>query len=654
MAPGLALAPPAEVRPAPPSSAPTLAAPAALAAARAEAAAGREPRALAILLRALPNAGSVAGVLRVEAARLELRAGRDPYVHLAPLLSPGTPRALRRAAEELALQAVQELPLAKAAGWLSRPLPQPLRRQIRGTLARRQKDQAGMLQIVAEKPEDALSGELARELLSDNVPPDARELLARALFHAGYWRESHQLLLGLPFQQGETYALTFLRARTAYRLERWEEAVFWFAEAERAASSVGEKAACWLFAARAWEQMGQETCAEELYRRLVALRPDGVEGWTGLVQLLARGGRERAALELVQQAPSPLRREVAPRLCATLVLRGKPEAAQEAALLASPVDPAARLCAGFVALHLGQRGEAQNLFASVLADPKAGRLRELVSFALPQTEDPQWVEANRQLEPLAGTAVRKGLTAGRESLLLSLRADPRWAPLLDGQPPTPVLPAPVAGLVEAGFALEVATLLPHLLPRSSPADLAWSASFLAASGNCSEALRFGEHLWRLLGPIPASLLPDPLLPHLLPPPCARVVPATFPLFRVLLVALARQESRFDPRALSPVGARGVWQLMPLTMARFANDAETTDPDAGGHIALRHLQFSAQRLGFDPLTLAAAYNAGQAWVELWVDRGAASHPLLALAVPYAETRGYLLAVAEGLFLARYLK
>lgn len=652
MAPGVAVTPAAMVRPAVPPGAARLSPAAAVVAARAEARMGRPERGLALLLRALPEAGPVAPLLRIEAAQLALQAHRDPYPQLAPLFSQTTPRAVRRRAEELAVQAAGQLPLDKARAWLARPLPKVLQRQIRGTLALRQKDRFAMLHLVAEKPDDTLAGELARALLPGGVPPDRREFVARALFNAGYWRESHQLLQALPFQEGERFALTFLRARAAYRLEAWEEAISWFARAERTAASAEEKIACWLFAARAWEQLGQEGCAEELYRRIVALRPDAVEGWTGLVRLLARVGDGKPAVVQMGQAPPPVQRELAPRLCATLLLLGKLAAAGQT-LSSPPADPAGKLCAGFLALHLGQYPRAQALFASVVADPKAGKLRELVGLALPAAGPVSQVRATRQLGELSAIAVGEGLAAARASLEASLRGDPAWAPLF-ATPSPPALPAPLAGFLDAGLRQEVATLLPHLLPQASPAELAWSAPLLAGAGNCHEALRLGETLWQQLGPLPAFLLPDELLPSLLPPACAQLVAEAPPPFRPLLVAMARQESRFDARAASPVGARGLWQLMPSTVARLAPQLGPTDHQDDAALARRHLELSARRLGTDPFPLAAAYNAGQAWVELWLDGSVGAHPLFALAVPYAETRTYLLGVAEGLFLARHLQ
>jgi len=74
----------------------------------------------------------------------------------------------------------------------------------------------------------------------------------------------------------------------------------------------------------------------------------------------------------------------------------------------------------------------------------------------------------------------------------------------------------------------------------------------------------------------------------------------------LFVALIDQESRFDPQARSPKGARGLGQLMPETAALLGVDA--AEPMANLHGAARYLTTQLAAFGRVDWALAA-YNAG---------------------------------------------
>ena len=101
---------------------------------------------------------------------------------------------------------------------------------------------------------------------------------------------------------------------------------------------------------------------------------------------------------------------------------------------------------------------------------------------------------------------------------------------------------------------------------------------------------------------------------------------------LLLHAIARVESRHDPRAVSHAGARGLMQVMPATGARFG----VAEPQALHHaptnldVSARYLRVLDRRFeGRLPLVLAA-YNAGEGAVE----RHGRRIP------PYAETQSYV--------------
>ncbi len=87
----------------------------------------------------------------------------------------------------------------------------------------------------------------------------------------------------------------------------------------------------------------------------------------------------------------------------------------------------------------------------------------------------------------------------------------------------------------------------------------------------------------------------------------------------LLASVAYEESRFDPRARSYAGARGLFQVMPATGKQLGFD-DLEDPEQGIHAGVLYLH---QQLGrFEPslppterLAFAlAAYNAGFGHVD----------------------------------------
>lgn len=86
----------------------------------------------------------------------------------------------------------------------------------------------------------------------------------------------------------------------------------------------------------------------------------------------------------------------------------------------------------------------------------------------------------------------------------------------------------------------------------------------------------------------------------------------FDLSPALIEALVWQESRWRANAVSPVGARGLAQLMPATARELGVDP--ADPFANLEGGARYLRAQLDRFGGDLEKALAAYNAGPGRVE----------------------------------------
>ena len=75
----------------------------------------------------------------------------------------------------------------------------------------------------------------------------------------------------------------------------------------------------------------------------------------------------------------------------------------------------------------------------------------------------------------------------------------------------------------------------------------------------------------------------------------------------LILAVAAQESGFNPGAMSPKGAQGLMQFMPGTWVRYGQGSPF-NPKAAIFAGARYLRHLALKLGSWPLAIAG-YNAG---------------------------------------------
>lgn len=131
----------------------------------------------------------------------------------------------------------------------------------------------------------------------------------------------------------------------------------------------------------------------------------------------------------------------------------------------------------------------------------------------------------------------------------------------------------------------------------------------------------------------------------------------FTLDKALVYAIVRQESRFDPTAVSNKGAVGLMQLTRDAAVRAAGDDKLArnmrplyDPAFNLRVGQDYLSWLMDRaVGYDLLRVVAAYNGGPGMVQRTVQAlGAdAADPLLLMeSLPAYETRNYVRRVMAG--------
>jgi soluble lytic murein transglycosylase len=119
----------------------------------------------------------------------------------------------------------------------------------------------------------------------------------------------------------------------------------------------------------------------------------------------------------------------------------------------------------------------------------------------------------------------------------------------------------------------------------------------------------------------------------------------------LMISLIRQESAFNDRARSPVGARGLMQLMPATARRMERVSKNDlyNPTTNIRLGVRFFSHLTNRYGGEAELALAAYNAGPMNVDTWQNRYPVSNRMLFVdLIPFRETREYVASIARNYY------
>jgi len=374
--------------------------------------------------------------------------------------------------------------------------------------------------------------------------------------------------------------------------------------------------------------------ARQAYQQWLVETPDDSEAQVGLARALEQLDQKRRALSLVRDLDTP----DAQLTTAELLEEEQPD--QALALYLDSPYPVAWWSASTILESQGRLTETLPVYARLartqtyLADDAAYRLHVLAQ----RTGDEEAQAESERL--LAGLGLNwLALRAGGEELDLFMAAP------LGGLGDEILAKAQALEAIGRDDLARLELILASRFRRAPEADLAM-AEALASRGYVVDAQEIAatyvvEHpqapleFWELAYPRPYSTTVE-------------AAAAEFDVDPLLLWAVMREESRYDPEALSYVGARGLMQVMPSTQDWIAEQLGEEIPPGEAFTAETGIRMGAWFLRFlldyfeDDLELAiAAYNGGAGSVDSWQDDPLVSNRDDFLRwIGFGETREYL--------------
>ena len=620
-----------------------------------------------LLFRTVRRGGDCRLLRGVPAAALAADTARDFRLVLAEChLRRQEKDDARRELEQLLASGESDLAAFRAAElWLTlwpRTEDPELARTL-GTVLARQRDFAGAVPLL----ERALAG--AREIGAGRNS-ETLYLLARAEFWSGRYPEAarHFDRLATAAHSAVTRAdARYQQARSLELAGDWPRAVALFEQAYTAEPAGEWSGAALLASFRLRWLTGDEAGADRLLEHLAtqrAWRSSFARGALfAAVSEIERGDageRPAARLRAAELSGASAGEEIAYWRGRHAELRGTPGSARSAGAAEAAVAFYLQVLRDrpFHPLAIAARERLRRPELAAAAE-RVGRQR-----AAGRTFDDAWAAW-----ALLGDGHSSGSLA-RERGLAALRAQPTLASWLDWQPvPVAAWPiwsaallAPEERLLALGLWTEGGAAQARYFPSHQPPLAFTLAQELAAAGATDRAIDVAERLFSgRPARIPFEWVSAALRKLLYPLPYERrlrnqVAGDADQLF--LLAAVMREESRFQPEAVSPAAARGLAQLVLPTARRLARNLGWAEvraedlhrPEVSIALGAAYLAELERHFGAGaaarPLAVAA-YNAGEDQAALWRRYCQTAEPEEYLAkVGFRETRAYLVRVLES--------
>ncbi len=392
------------------------------------------------------------------------------------------------------------------------------------------------------------------------------------------------------------------------------------------------------------------------------------------VRWLRRNGNDERAWQLMQRAPAQAGALVDPaawwqerRIQTRKALEaGQPEVAYEIARNHGGAEGSdlheAEFLAGWIALRfLDMPDAARRHFAASRAgaglpadharsDYWLGR----AELALGDARGAQlrFMEAGRHFHTYHGQLARLALGEAAAPIGFRQPAPPSLAEMERFAARDVVRAIPISR--QAGFDSFIALFVLELSrDLEVPGEMTMAAELAKRVAPPNVVVRFGKVALNRDFPVEVYAYPTDI-------PEFEMLAGARPVERALMMALARQESEFNPDARSRAGARGLMQLMPATARMMARInklpyslAKLNDPEYNAKLGTSYMRRLLDRFDQSYIMMLAGYNAGPGRVGQWIGQfGDPRKPSVdpvdwVERIPFTETRVYVHKILESL-------
>ncbi len=485
----------------------------------------------------------------------------------------------------------------------------------------------------------------------------------------------------------EAFDCRYALARSHFWQERFEVAAAAFGALVKTTTNPTQRAQVLYQRARSLELDGAWREAVDAFEQAIQQDPSG--RWSdaaliGRMRLLWRLGDESRALAALEALIAQRELKTATRallfLASSDLVRGRVDRAgpwlTRASQLGQPPGQELDYWRGRLEEAAGRPGAAVDHYvAASRVDPhqpfgraslerlSAGRLRPAAmtrAARLAASDQPADLYASWLL---LGDGQSQGRRA-RHQLEKRLWDDQKITPYLRLAPePTADWPLwqatlrrPEEMLLALGIFEEGSSVVLRHFPVAQP-ELAFTGGIvLAQSGDTQRALYIAEILGkRIPDLVPSQLLPPAYRRLLYPFGYGYLILSESDRFSIdphLLAAIIREESRFDPDAVSSASARGLTQFVLPTARRVAQTIglgaieprDLEQPEVAIALGAAYLRELSDRFSGSMTDVVAAYNAGEPQADLWRRYCVSGEQEEYLTkVAFRETRGYLIKV-----------